>query len=368
MTEIENNENQDLIPEENHLSENDMEVQNTENVTSEEPVVAEEPVAEGPADNTPMEDTETVVEDIPSEEKTSKKKTWTLVAIIVGAIALIGIIIGILFATGVLGKYKGFKKDRQTGIYYHFYGDIHDTADMPKTGDLVGILFSLRAGDSLLIPMMPNEMLMDSVYEGDIYAAIRMMHVGDSATFIFNGADFFKNLMNGQEYPFGDDPLYMDVKLYGRMAHEQFVKMQAEYEQMLKDKQVKESSDIEEYVKKNHITATPTEDGLYIMTTKKGTGAQPQQMQTVKVHYTGKLLDGTVFDSSVERGEPFSFTLGAQQVIPGWEIALSKMHVGEKATVLIPSKLAYGERGNYSIPPFSPLVFEIELLGIEDGE
>ena len=99
--------------------------------------------------------------------------------------------------------------------------------------------------------------------------------------------------------------------------------------------------------------------------TKKGTGEMPQNSQMVKVHYTGKLLDGTVFDSSVERNEPFSFVLGAHQVIPGWEIALSKMHVGEKATVIIPSNLAYGERGNYGIPPFSTLVFDIELLGIE---
>lgn len=356
MLEIDELENQDVKPEENNLE------------TVEEAVEKVEETVEETAEKVEDAVEEAVVEETPAEEETpSNKKNLKLLAIILGALALIGIIIGILFATGVLGKYKGFKKDRKTGIYYQFYGDINDTAVMPKTGDLVGILFSLKAGDSLLIPMMPNQMLMDSVYEGDIYAAIRMMHVGDSATFILDGPEFFKNFMNGQEYPFGDDPLYVDVKLYAQMPHDQFVKMQAEYEQMMKSKQAQEETDIKEYASKNGFGA-PTEEGIYYKTVKKAAGEQPQPMQNVSVHYTGKLLDGTVFDSSVDRGEPFTFTLGANQVIPGWEIAVGKMHVGEKVTVLIPSALAYGERGNYSIPPFSPLVFDIELLKIEDAQ
>lgn len=358
MSEIDNQENQDLIPEENKLEQVEETVQTVEETVVEEPV-AEEPKTEGFAVAESTTENES--------EEPAKKKNFKLWAIIIGALALVGIIIGILYATGVLGKYKGFKKDRQTGIYYKFYGDINDTAVMPKTGDLVGILFSLKAGDSLLIPMMPNQMLMDSVYEGDIYAAIRMMHVGDSATFILDGVEFFKNFMNNQEYPFGDDPLYVDVKLYAQMPHDQFVKMQAEYEQMMKSKQAQEESDIKDYVAKNGFSA-PTEEGIYYKTVKKGTGEQPQPMQNVSVHYTGKLLDGTTFDSSLDRGEPFTFTLGANQVIPGWEIAVGKMHVGEKVTVVIPSSLAYGERGNYSIPPFSPLVFDIELLKIEDAQ
>ena len=121
------------------------------------------------------------------EEKPDKGKTGLIIGIIVGLLVLAGIICGILAAKGVFSKYKGFKKDRETGLYYQFYGDINDTAAMPKTGDLVGLLFNLRAGDSVLIPMMPQEMLMDSIYDGDFYTAVRMMHVGDSATFIFNG-------------------------------------------------------------------------------------------------------------------------------------------------------------------------------------
>ena len=256
-------------------------------------------------------------------------------------LALICLAVATVLAFGACSKYKGFKKTK-SGIYYQFYGDIHDTADQPRTGDLVGLLLSLRAGDSLLIPMMPNEMLMDSLYEGDMFEALRMMHVGDSATFILDGPQFFEKMMGpGQEYNFGEDPLYLDVKLYGLMKKADFEKAKAEFDPGLKQQST----------------------GVYVKTVKKGNGEKVEPLQNVKVHYTGRFVDGTVFDSSVERGEPFTFTVGAGQVIPGWDATVSNMKVGDKVTVLIPSELAYGE-GRQGIPPYSPLVFDIELLEI----
>jgi peptidylprolyl isomerase len=85
----------------------------------------------------------------------------------------------------------------------------------------------------------------------------------------------------------------------------------------------------------------------------------------VKVHYTGKLLDGTKFDSSVDRGEPFGFTLGKGQVIKGWDEGIGLMNVGGKATLIIPSSIAYGDRDMGTIPPYSTLVFDVELLEVE---
>ena len=277
-------------------------------------------------------------------------------------IMLIGLAVATVFTLGACSKYKGFKKDK-SGFYYQFHGDIHDTADQPATGDLVGIMMSLRAGDSLLIPMMPNQMLMDSLYEGDMFAALRMMHVGDSATFILDGPKFFENMMNpGQEYEFGEDPLYLDVKLLGLMKKADFEKAQAEYEAQLSERKELEASDIEEYLQK-HPDLKQQTTGVYLKTVKKGTGDKVEPLQTVKVHYTGRFVDGQVFDSSVERGEPFTFTVGAGQVIPGWDATVSNMKVGDKVTVLIPSDLAYGE-GTRGIPPYTPLVFDIELLEV----
>lgn len=95
----------------------------------------------------------------------------------------------------------------------------------------------------------------------------------------------------------------------------------------------------------------------------EGYGSHPLSGENVTVHYTGKFENGNVFDSSLNRGTPFSFTLNAGQVIRGWDIAVGTMKKGEKSIFLIPSELAYGQRGAGStIPPNTDLIFEIELL------
>jgi FKBP-type peptidyl-prolyl cis-trans isomerase len=108
-----------------------------------------------------------------------------------------------------------------------------------------------------------------------------------------------------------------------------------------------------------------TTSGLKYQVLKQGTGTvSPKATDTVKVHYHGTLLDGTVFDSSVERGEPISFPLNG--VIPGWTEGLQLMKVGDKFKFEIPPNLAYGPNSpSPNIPPNSTLVFEVELLGIQ---
>lgn len=106
-----------------------------------------------------------------------------------------------------------------------------------------------------------------------------------------------------------------------------------------------------------------TDSGLQYEILTEGNGAKPTAESTVRVHYTGSLIDGTVFDSSVKRGTPAEFPVGG--VIKGWTEALQLMPVGSKWRLTIPHNLAYGERGaGVSIPPFATLVFEVELLDI----
>ena len=107
---------------------------------------------------------------------------------------------------------------------------------------------------------------------------------------------------------------------------------------------------------------TVTETGLQYEVMKSGSGAKPKASDTVKTHYHGMLTDGTVFDSSVDRGEPISFKVGG--VIKGWTEALQLMSVGDKWRLVIPSELAYGAKGagGGAIPPHATLVFEVELL------
>ncbi len=111
---------------------------------------------------------------------------------------------------------------------------------------------------------------------------------------------------------------------------------------------------------------TTTPSGLKYEDTKVGTGASPQTGQRVTVHYTGTLLDGTKFDSSRDKGTPFSFIIGTGSVIKGWDEGVASMKVGGKRNLSIPAALAYGARSpGAGIPPNSDLLFEVELLSVQ---
>ncbi|CNE91119.1 peptidylprolyl isomerase [Yersinia frederiksenii] len=143
-----------------------------------------------------------------------------------------------------------------------------------------------------------------------------------------------------------------------REVHERADKVRVERQQAL----VEEGKTfLEENAKRDDVTTT--ESGLQFSVLQSGEGPIPSRQDRVRVHYTGRLVDGTIFDSSVERGQPAEFPVSG--VIPGWIEALSMMPVGSKWKLYIPHSLAYGERGaGATIPPFSALMFEVELLEI----
>lgn len=197
----------------------------------------------------------------------------------------------------------------------------------------------------------------------------------DSASYaigIANGSMFKQNLEGMPGGPVNIDDLLAGFEAAlksdttgAKMTMEQaqaylntyFVEAQAKEAQ--KSKEEGEKFLAENKTKDGVIT---TESGLQYKVETEGTGAKPTKEDKVKVHYTGTLLDGTKFDSSVDRGEPAEF--GVTQVIPGWTEILQIMPVGSKYTIWVPSELGYGERGTRGIKPNSTLKFEIELLDI----
>lgn len=142
---------------------------------------------------------------------------------------------------------------------------------------------------------------------------------------------------------------------------EMVAKQETKMKEMASKNQKEGEAFLAENAKKPGVTTTPS--GLQYKVLKEGTGPQPKPGDTVKVHYEGKLVDGTVFDSSLKRGEPAVFPV--QGVIPGWTEALQMMKEGAKWQIVIPAKLAYGERGaGPVIGPNATLIFEVELLKV----
>ena len=155
-------------------------------------------------------------------------------------------------------------------------------------------------------------------------------------------------------------PMFFETKMreiQAKTAAEQAEKLKEEYAPNVEAGE----KFLAENAQKEGVVTLP--DGLQYKVITEGKGAKPTASDRVKVHYHGTLLDGTVFDSSVERGEPATFGVG--QVIRGWTEALQLMPVGSKWMLYIPYDLAYGDRETGAIKPFSTLVFEVELLSIE---
>lgn len=157
---------------------------------------------------------------------------------------------------------------------------------------------------------------------------------------------------------FNGSPVLIDMQASQMILQEYFGKIQ---ESQTKAARAEGENFLKENGKRTGVTTTAS--GLQYEVMTMGTGAKPVATDKVKTHYHGTLLDGTVFDSSVDRGEPISFPLNG--VIKGWTEALQLMPVGSKFKLFIPSDLAYGAQGQGTIKPHSALIFEVELIEIE---
>lgn len=170
-----------------------------------------------------------------------------------------------------------------------------------------------------------------------------------------------KDVRDGTEPRLNEEQLQETMQTF----QEQQMELQQQRQKEIADKN---KADGEKFLSDNAAKegVEMTESGLQYKVLEEGDGIQPAAEDTVTVHYEGRLVDGTVFDSSYERGNPATF--GLNQVIPGWTEGLQLMETGSKYELYIPSDLAYGPGGNQGIPPNSTLVFQVELLEVEKAE
>ena len=273
--------------------------------------------------------------------------------------------------------YPGYKKT-DTGLYYKFYKQNED-AQKPELGDVltVNMSYKLQKEDSVIFnskdvtdPSML--MLMESTYKGDISEGLAMMALNDSASFIVSADSFYLENVGLKQLPDFIKPgsmLVFDIKVTAIKKKVDFEKEQKlkreKITAMIEERKAKEPEDIKKYVKDNKIYVKPSLTGLYYIETSRGTGTKAVKGKTVSVNYTGKLLDGTVFDTS-EGKTPIEFVVGENKVIPGWEEGILLMCVSGKAKLIIPSDLAYGATGaGQVILPYTPLLFDVELVSVK---
>ncbi|MCW3465605.1 FKBP-type peptidyl-prolyl cis-trans isomerase [Chitinophaga nivalis] len=235
-----------------------------------------------------------------------------------------------------------------------------------KLGDTALMNVTQRINDSLLgesrkivggpIPIVISK----PTSKFDLMEGFALLHEGDSATFFIP----WDSLPAQERPPFGKkgDKIKITFAVEGTFS--------------ASTQKGKDEKEIKSYLEKNKIKATPNAEGVYIAVNQEGTGATPNPGDTVYVHYTGKLTSGKVFDSSQDSTmrpgmplEPIKFPIGRGFVIKGWDAGLSGLKKGSKATLVIPSTLAYGLQGSPpAIPGNSILVFDVELVDIKAGK
>jgi FKBP-type peptidyl-prolyl cis-trans isomerase len=264
------------------------------------------------------------------------------------------------------GGADGFTKT-ENGLLYKFV-ERSDNTESPEVGSFVTLTMTYGTADSVIfdskdIPQKMEIPMIPSIYKGDFYEGLSLMHIGDSAIFKCNADSVFTKLFRIPNIPPEFDSvdfIYFNIKMLEiKTEDEMKAAQEAEMEMLMNEETVKRNA----YLDEHYPNAEPSSTGLYYVQTKKGSGSKPETGMKVKVHYTGTFLDGKKFDSSVDRGEPFEFSLGKGQVIRGWDEGIANMQKGEKGILIVPSELAYG-KGNRGIPPYSTLVFEVELVDI----
>ncbi len=264
-------------------------------------------------------------------------------------------------------------KPTASGLYY--IEEVRGTGPRPKEGDVLKVHIAISMIEGFPLISTFDQEPMDVVY-GEPFdtegfdEALGYMRSGSRAKLIVPSHLAFDSLGQGQIIPPYSTLLY-DVELKRILspaeAEKEREKAQQQAEKLAEEARLNEQEKIDQYIQQHNIQEQPTENGIYYIETEKGQGKQAENGKMVKVHYTLYNIEGKQLQSSKDMGQAFTFTLGQGQVIKGWDEALLLMKEGGKAKIILPSSQAYGANDrNPDIPPYSPLVFEVELIEVNN--
>lgn len=295
------------------------------------------------------------------------------------------VIVLALAVTGLAGCNK-FEKG-EGDMMYKIHTD--KGGETIKEGDFVAFkAIEKTEGDSVLYSSYdydrPSLLVKEkSVFKGDLFAALGLLSEGDSATFKINIDSMVLKMGRPQPADTTDKYLIYTIKIdkvipKGKLTDSLFRgKIDAFLKTEMDQAKNNESVKVKAYISSKGLKPSVTPSGLNYVITKEGSGPKAKPGDTVLVNYSGMFLSGKVFDSSLadvakKSGtfnpqrpyEPLKLPVGMNGSIPGFEEGLMLLPKGSKATLILPSKLAYGDQGNQGIPPFTPLIFEVDMVNI----
>ncbi len=265
-------------------------------------------------------------------------------------------------------KFKGYSVNEH-GLYYKLH-TLGAQEMYPKVGDLLTVLVVFKTDkDSIIHQSAKKIILSSSPYQGSLEDGLLSLSLGDSASFKLFADSFYIKGLNQllPSYIIAGSYLTVGVKITDIRSLNDDYPLNKNFIDAYEYKDMDELTILANYLTENHIDVQATSSGLYFINENKTNGKMPLNGHGVKINYEGSFLDGQLFDSTTEKNAPFEFVLGVKdQVIPGIEQALYRMHEGEKAKIIVPSFLAFGEKGSSTgiIPPYTPVVYEIELLQV----
>jgi FKBP-type peptidyl-prolyl cis-trans isomerase FkpA len=240
------------------------------------------------------------------------------------------------------------------------------TVKMVYTDENDSVLYDTRVGGKPVRFQLSN-----SPFAGSLEEGLMELSVGDSATLFVSADSMYEKVWSKEPNNIMQKPKQGSfLKFYIKLMRVQTYN-EAELEMALNESHQIEAEQkaLESYFREKNISPAMQPEGYYIISQSEGKGQPIEQGALVQVNYRGTFLNGGVFDSNAKSGKPYSFTVGGNEVITGWDLAFKKLKAGDRVTLIIPSKLAYGAEGlrnlnmtTYRVPPFSTLVFDIEVV------